>query len=365
MVLALSIAGCAKETTPPPGTTSTKVYELTFSHMHPTVDNMHKLIMAGWAKQLERDSGGRIKITILPFCQAAPMEGQYDAAKAGTVDIADQVLGCSPGRWSSIGWLDMPFLFDYPASTQTSLTVMSMMEKYPQIQEQFSDVRFLLFHGSDASHIFATDKTIKNMDDWKGTITIVSEEWGSDTVAALGGTPELINPMEQYDALAKGIGEAINMNLSGAVVFNLTDVTKYCTMVGMITGGWMVVMNKDTYNSMPPDLQEYFSEENMLTLAKVFSQKFDQDLIMFEGMIDETFKSRGDPGLYYLPDEERAKWIATTKPIWDKWVSSVEAKGLPGKQMLEDAQKFAKQYKYKAPDPEIEKILQEYEKLTQ
>jgi len=41
---------------------------------------------------------------------------------------------------------------------------------------------------------------------------------------------------------------------------------------------------------------------------------------------------------YTLPKEELDRWIEVAgKPVWDKWVADMEAKGLPGKAVLEEA----------------------------
>ena len=45
-----------------------------------------------------------------------------------------------------------------------------------------------------------------------------------------------------------------------------------------------------------------------------------------------------------------AKWTATAKPAWDKWVKDMEAKGYPGKAMLDDALRLVKQYSTKYQD---------------
>ena len=46
-----------------------------------------------------------------------------------------------------------------------------------------------------------------------------------------------------------------------------------------------------------------------------------------------------DPG-------ELEKWIDVAgKPVWDKWAADMEAKGLPGRKILDEALRLLKKYK--------------------
>jgi len=42
--------------------------------------------------------------------------------------------------------------------------------------------------------------------------------------------------------------------------------------------------------------------------------------------------------------EERARWVAACKPAYDKWVKAMEAKGLPGRAVLNDALMLVEKY---------------------
>ena len=44
--------------------------------------------------------------------------------------------------------------------------------------------------------------------------------------------------------------------------------------------------------------------------------------------------------IYELPAKERARWVAAGKATYDKWVKNMEAKGLPGRAVFEEAVKL-------------------------
>ena len=66
-------------------------------------------------------------------------------------------------------------------------------------------------------------------------------------------------------------------------------------------------------------------DRNLTSLA---IEKDDMNLI-------EKLKAEGHYEFITLSPEERMRWQKASKPIWDKWVASVEDKGLPGRKILD------------------------------
>ncbi len=48
--------------------------------------------------------------------------------------------------------------------------------------------------------------------------------------------------------------------------------------------------------------------------------------------------------IYELPAQELGKWKELFNPLWGMWVEKMEAKGLPGRQVLEEAKRIAQKY---------------------
>jgi len=60
--------------------------------------------------------------------------------------------------------------------------------------------------------------------------------------------------------------------------------------------------------------------------------------------LKEFDKKVGNPEWYFLPEAEYDRWKEVAWPVNEAWVKEVEAKGLPGTAILEDAIAFAKKY---------------------
>jgi TRAP-type C4-dicarboxylate transport system substrate-binding protein len=91
-------------------------------------------------------------------------------------------------------------------------------------------------------------------------------------------------------------------------------------------------MNKNTWAKLPKDIQAVITA----VTAEMMPDKLCGAVTaeMKKGI--EITKNRGQE-IIDISAAERAKWVATGKPAWDKWVKKMEAKGLPGRAVLDEA----------------------------
>ncbi|MGI9953468.1 TRAP transporter substrate-binding protein [Moorellaceae bacterium AZ2] len=340
-----------------------KVYELTFATMHPADSEMNKLNEA-WIKWIEKESGGRLKITLLPAEQAAKGTELYDAAMNGTVDIACQMIGLNPGRWPLTEVIDLPFIFDNPGSRAAALTAWELFKKHPELQDEHQGVKVIGFHANGLQHIHTTQKPVKTMEDLKGMVLCTAGKYSVGAVKLLGGTPETINVGEKYDAMAKGVVEGNLSEWEGQFAFKLHELTKYSTEVGISLYSMIHVMNLDTFNSLPPDLQALFSDENCRLYSMLQGYNFDKVDLKLKDELNKYYASKGLPEIYVLPQEERERWKAAILPLQEEWVKTAAAKigEEKARAILEDAKQLAKKYAGYPDDanPEAAQILKEW-----
>ena len=92
-VAAVAIVAC--NTTAPAQQVTLKLH-----HFVPAQANQQKFWFEPWAKKLEQESGGKLKVEIYPSMQLGGKQPQlYDQAKDGVVDIVWTVSGTTPGRF--------------------------------------------------------------------------------------------------------------------------------------------------------------------------------------------------------------------------------------------------------------------------
>lgn len=112
--------------------------------------------------------------------------------------------------------------------------------------------------------------------------------------------------------------------------WKLGEVTKYHTLSAgtAYASAFYVVMNKEKWNSLPPDVQKIIEQINDKWIEK---QGKLWDEIDREGT--DFVKARGNK-VITLTAKEDARWIAAVKPVLDDYVKNCKARGVPGDQAL-------------------------------
>ena len=111
--------------------------------------------------------------------------------------------------------------------------------------------------------------------------------------------------------------------------FKFYEVTKYVTLTNFGSAASILVLRKETWNSLSPDVQKVIDELSpwgAALLDKVGRQNAESatKLVTEKGV--EIIK---------LSPQERARWAEATLAIEKAWVAKVDAKGLPGSEMIQ------------------------------
>jgi len=135
---------------------------------------------------------------------------------------------------------------------------------------------------------------------------------------------------ETYDALSKGIAEGVMCPVEALQGWKLGEVVKYTTQNygSAYSIAFFIVMNKDKWNSLPPDVQKVIETVNQEWIVKQCKVWDDIDA---SGM--EFAKKMGDQFIP-LPKEEDEKWAKAVQPLFDDYVKVMKEKGLPGEEAL-------------------------------
>jgi TRAP-type C4-dicarboxylate transport system substrate-binding protein len=165
----------------------------------------------------------------------------------------------------------------------------------------------------------------------------------TDVMKSLGAVPLMLGMPDVYLAMQKGTIDGSGIPLGTLEIFNLYEVAKYWTHMPITTSYFTVSMNKAKWNSLPPDIQKAITSacgyEGSRKYAYDFHDSYDEPV---RKEIEEWVKKGGHKmEEYTMPKAELDRWIeAGGKPVWDRWVANMEAKGLPGKAVLADTLKL-------------------------
>jgi len=321
-----------------PGPAQAKVIKLVYTDHNPP--NSYGTIHANavWLDQLEKASKGQIEIE--RYFGGTLVKGMdaWNAAKTGVADMAWCAMGYWPGMAPLTEIMQLPFI-PFKDAQQASGILRKLYNKFPEFQKEYEDVHVLVNYTAGLYRLLTTKKQIKTLEDLKGLKIRALGGPQTDAMKALGAVPTLVPFPEVYLAMQKGVLDGTLTPIGACEIFNFHEVGKYMTHVIIATAPFAIIMNKDKWNSLPPDVQEGINKECDYCMCRWLGRHY-SDALDDEGNkeIAEYAKKTGHELVNYtLPPEELARWQKIGgRPLWDAWVKRVSAKGLPGQAVLDE-----------------------------
>ena len=159
---------------------------LKLHHFLPPVSNGHAKMLAPWAKMLETDSGGRIKIDIFPSMQLGGTPPQlYDQARDGVVDIVWTLPGSTAGRFPSTEVFELPFVGGAPGIVNARAS-----QEYADanLAKETSDIKLLELLVARSRADPRATRPVQTMEDLQGLKLRSPTRLAGEAPKALGAT---------------------------------------------------------------------------------------------------------------------------------------------------------------------------------
>lgn len=300
-----------------------KPIELTYSIFFPA-PHKNTVLATQWAEEINKRTNGRVKITMFPGGTLTPADKCYDGVVKGLSDIGMSVVSYTRGRFPLTEVIDLPL--GYKSGLAATKLVNSYYKKFKPKEFDDTKVMYLHAHGPGILH---TKKPVGKLEDLKG-MKIRSTGTVAKIVSALGATPVAMPMPETYDALQKGITEGVMCPIEALEGWKLGEVIKSTTLNygSAYTIAFFVVMNKERWNSLPPDIQKIIEQVNEEWIEKT-GKSWDE--IDTSGM---QFTKKLGNQVIQLSKEEDERWVKAVQPVFDDYVKSMKEKGLPGQEAL-------------------------------
>jgi len=227
---------------------------------HPASANLH-LLFKLWAENVEKMTGGRVKIEALPAGAIVPAFEVFDAASRGVIDLGMAPFGYILGKsLAGIPLSHGPLFgmdgFDYWGWYYDG-GGMELLEEF------YRDVIKLNLVGFPAPTDYPQGlgwfkRPIKSLEDLKG-IKYRIYGIGAETFGRLGVSVVTLPGGEIVPAMERGVIEGAEwINCAEDRKLGLHNVAKHFYTPGMhepVTGGQLFI-NKNVWNKLSPDIQE-------------------------------------------------------------------------------------------------------------
>ncbi len=307
----------------------------------PPVANPMKHFLIPWAEQIEKDSRGRIKVQVFPSMQlGGKAEQLLTQVRDGVVDVAWALPGFTPGVMPKLEIFELPFLH-----RSTRATVMSLQDYVPKyMQKDFEPYHILLVH-CHAGALFMTKEPINKVEDFKGMKLRAYSRTNAWILEALGAAPLQVALPELAPMLSKGTVTGSILPYEIAPSVKMQDLTDYFTTLAppqprLSTAIFTFLMNKQKYESLPPDLKKVIDANSGRNLAPHAIEVWDR--IEIDG--EKVMHSKPKNKFVQLSAEETAKFKKMVQPVFDRFKKVLDEGGDDGAKILAEVEAMEAKY---------------------
>jgi TRAP-type C4-dicarboxylate transport system substrate-binding protein len=291
----------------------------------PTLNDPSHAFAKAYAEALEKDSNGRIKAQIFPASQLGSIPRQIEGTQFGSIQCALLPPEFFVGVDERFEVMSAPGLVGSMDQGQRLAADPAARKLMLSLGANKGLHGVAMFMNAPSSVIAKT--AIRHLADFKGKkIRVLASPFQMEPISKLGATPVAMTLADVVPAMQQG---TIDGAVGGIVVWtpmHFSDAAKYVTETGQPAVFVMVEINKDWYDSLPPDLQKIVDDDaaaQQVAIAPVASE-----------IVSKSRKGWTDNGgeLIDLPPDEQAEMMKT--------FSSTVAQVAEGKPSLNEAYKI-------------------------
>jgi len=301
-----------------------KAITLKYANFYPA-SHKNSILSEQWCKEVEKRTNGRVRINYYPEAILCPPQHTYNSVIMGLADIGQALMGYNMGRFPLAQGIDLPL--GYRSGLVATKMANEFYKKFKP--KEFEQVKVLYLHAHGPG-VLNTKKPVTKLKDIKG-LRIRTTGQTAQIITALGGSPVVLPQNETLYSMLSGYVDGALTTIEAMKGFRLGEAATNHTLnlSSAYSSGFYVVMNKEKWNSLPPDVQKIIDQINEEWVEK---QGKLWDEIDREGYA--FIKARGNK-IITLSKEEDARWVAAVKPVIDNYIKTMKAKGLPADQTVQ------------------------------
>lgn len=282
-----------------------------------------------------------MRCQVLPAMTGGGSPAQLvDRVKDGVDDVVLTLPGYTPGRFPIMEAFELPLMTNN--AEMASAAAWDFYQKYGT--KEFTGTKILATWVHDPGFLSTSGKPIQKMADFRGQKIRAASRQSSKLLARLGATAVGMPIPAVADAMTKGTIDGYLTAWEIIPSFKLQEVSKYHTEIdasrpSMFTAGFVFAMNQAKYDALPADLKKVIDKHSGGELSRTIGRYWDEATPVGQ----KVAKDRGNTFIK-VNAEETDRWIKASAPLYEEWVADMDKRGLPGKQMLQDARDLIKKY---------------------
>jgi len=293
-------------------------------------------------KEIEKRTGGRVKHEFYWSESLLKAKDTLKGIQAGTADVGDPTaVVYHPARFPV--WQFIQLLFVGGNDQYAVIKACDdLYEANPVLKKEFEGQNVKLLTATALTPtIIISKKPLKDTGDFKG-LRVRAVGPVAKWAASLGAVPNPMSFYEVTEALARGVLDATQSYVYATHSYKFHEHCKYLPLNGISHIFVEYVINMDTWNKMPPDIQKIYLETwrtfYVDRCVKYHDEEWDSQIA--------DFKKAGVT-VYTLTPDQLAKWKAAAEPINEEWFKKMKDMGIDGKKIVADYQALYDKYERK------------------
>jgi TRAP-type C4-dicarboxylate transport system substrate-binding protein len=300
---------------------------LTMSSWVSPQHHLTSVVLQGWANEVEKATGGRVKLTMLPKHPSAP-PGTFDAVRDGLVDVSYVTASYTPARHI------LPLMAELPGAGDTALVnsvaYSRIYWKYFHAVGEYKGVKQLGVFTHGPGQMF-TKRPVNGIADVQGLKIRTGGGIAEKVAKALGASAFVKPAPESYELLKGGVADGVFFPFESIISFKLDTVIEQATVFpgGMYSSAFGFFMNEDKWNKLSKEDQAAIEKVSGEHLARLAGRSWDE--ADAKGL--DALKKSGVK-IVTADAAFSAEVAKRSAPIVEEWIKSASAKGVDAAKIL-------------------------------
>lgn len=302
----------------------------------------HHMYAEGWStltKMIDQRTKGKIEVKEYLGGVLFKSRDAFKAVRGNVCDMTPAYPNYCPTGFNMILGGSLPFVWENAYVAARSLE--ELYPKYFKKEYERLGCKLLLMSTTSNYQLF-TNKPVTKLEQLKGMKVRSGGGMLNKLVEQYGMVPVVVPSPEIYTAMQRGMVDACLFSWASATSYKLYEVSKYVTEVGPGVASFAPtsgIVNPRWLQKLPMDLKKIVYGAAREAAINISASYEDHMLPGKKAFTDHGVK------IITLPPEEVNRWKAAAQPVTDEWVKAVEAKGLPGRELIKDMEALNQKYK--------------------
>lgn len=269
-------------------------------------------VMIPWMEAVAEELGDEVEM--VPFWGGSlgpsPFE-QYDLVRDGVIDVAWVLPGYTPGQFPQLQVTELPFTV--ASAEEASVVGWRLYET--GLLDGLEDVHVLTVWAPDVTNIHLNEP-VETLEELSGTSLRTAGATQAILVDEIGAAPQTLGSTEANEAMQRGTIDGQLQGWTGMKTFGGFAVSSSAYRVPLGASPFLLLMNKDTWESLTPEVQDVMMKHAGEALARQGGAAYDE---ITQGIVDD--QREAGYVINDASDADVARYQQDYAGVYDRWAA--------------------------------------------